>query len=59
MMMQSTSVGDIVAHMREIAVYVCWGRVLDDGVNRVMTYAGGRNACMWISPSLGIGDVLK
>jgi len=33
--------------------------VLDDGVNGVMTYVGGRNVFMWISPSMGIGDVLK
>ena len=58
-MMQSTSVEDIVVHMREIVVYLCWGGVSDNGVNGVMTYVGGRNACMWISPSMGIGDVLK
>ena len=31
-MMQSNSVGDIIVHMREIAVYVCWGGVLEDGM---------------------------
>ena len=41
MMMQSISVGDIAVHMREIIVYVCWGGVLNDGVNGLMTYVGG------------------
>jgi len=59
MMMQSNSGGDIVVHMREIAVYVCWGGVLDDGGNGLMTSVGGRNACIWISPSMRVGDVLK
>jgi len=58
-MMQSNSVENIAVHMREIVVYVCWGRVLNDGVNGLMTYVGGRNACMWISPSMGVGDVLN
>jgi len=58
-MMQSNSVGDMVVHMREIVVYVCWGGMLDEGVNGLITYVGGRNACMWISPSMGVGDVLK
>jgi len=35
------------------------GGVLDDGVNGLMTNVGRRNACMWISPSMGVGDVLK
>jgi len=39
-MMQSNSVGDMVVHMREIAVYVCWGVVLDEGVNGLITYVG-------------------
>jgi len=58
-MMQSNSVGDIVVHMREIAIYVCWGGVLDDGVDGLMTYVDRRNACIWISPSMGVGDLLK
>jgi len=58
-MMQSNSAGGIVVHTREIAVYVRWGGVLEEGVNGLMTYVGGRNACMWISPSVGVGDVLK
>ena len=41
-MMQSNSVGDMVVHMREIVVYVCWGRMLDEGVNGLITYVGGR-----------------
>ena len=57
--MESNSAGDIVVHMREIALYVCWDGVLDDGVNGLMTYVGGRSACTWISPSMGVGDVLK
>jgi len=59
MMQQNTSVGDVVVYVTEIAVYLCWGGVLDDGVHGVMTYVGGSNTCMWISPSIGIGDVLK
>jgi len=45
-MMQSNSVGNIVVHLREIAMYVCWGGVLDDGLNGLMIYVGGRNACI-------------
>ena len=58
-MMKSNSMENIAVHMTEIVVYVCWGGVLNDGVNGLMTYVGGRNACMWISPSMGVGDVLK
>ena len=35
-------------------MYLYRGGVLDDGVNGVMTYVGGSNACMWISPSMGL-----
>ena len=45
-MMQSNSVGNIVVHLREIAMYVCWGGVLVDGLNGLMIYVGGRNACI-------------
>jgi len=33
----STEAGGV----KEIAVYVCWGSVLYDGMNGVMTYVGG------------------
>ena len=34
-----------------------WG--VGDGVNGLMTYMGRRNVCIWISPSMGVGDLLK
>ena len=37
LMMQSTSIRDVVVGMSKIAVYVCWGGVLDDGVSGIMS----------------------
>jgi len=45
--------------VREMAVYVCWGGVLHDGTNGVMTYAGGNTRCIWVYDNMRIGDVLK
>ena len=45
--------------VREMAVYVCWGGVLHDGTNGVMTYAGGNSRCIWVYDNMRIGDVLK
>ena len=40
-------------------MYVCWGRVLDDGVDGRMTYVGRGIVYIWISQTMGIGDIWK
>jgi len=45
--------------LREMAVYVCWGGVLQDGTNGVMTYAGGNSRCIWVYDNMRYCDVLK
>jgi len=45
--------------LREMAVYVCWGGVLHEGTNGVMTYAGGNSRCIWVYDNMRYGDVLK
>jgi len=45
--------------VREMAVYVCWGGVLQDERNGVMTYAGGNSRCIWVYDNMKFGDVLK
>jgi len=58
-MMQGTSVVDGVVGMREITIYVCWHRVLDDGVNGLITFVDRSTKCIRILQSMGIADILK
>ena len=57
--MEGRSVGNCLIGMKQIAVYVCWGWVVDDGINGVMTYVGGTTRCVWVSEGMGAGDVWK
>ena len=55
-MMQGTSFEAEVVSITDTVVYVCQGRVLDDGVDGRMTYVGRGITCMWISQTMKIGN---
>jgi len=57
--MDDRLVGNGVGGVKEIAVYICWGRVLHDGMNGVMTYVGGNTVCTWVSQEMGLSNVWK
>ena len=57
--MDGRSVGNGDGGVKEIVVYVCWGGVLHDGMNGLMTYVGGDTRCMWVSQEMGVADIWK
>lgn len=50
--MDGRLIGNGVGGVKEVAMYVCWGGVLHDGMNGVMMYVGGNTRCMWVSEDM-------
>jgi len=47
--MDGRIVSDGLGGVKEIVVYVCYGGVLHDGMNGVMSYVGENTSYMWVS----------
>ena len=45
--------------VKDMAAYLCWGGILHEGTNGVMTYTGGNTRCVWLYENMRFRDVLK
>jgi len=57
-MERNASVEEVIS-VREVFLYLCWGGQLERGGNGVLSYAGGRSDCVWLSQDMRFDDVVK